>query len=143
MTYATAEPEERYKIAATARTKLPVVRSILDQHPDEQAGGESGEDGDPGAGQGEAAQGQGAQQRRPEGHPGRRGPPRAPLQVGTDQQADGVTAEQIRIIDDVLARSGAGEREWGICTECGMGRATREEVPTLLDLHRTILEGAR
>ena len=35
MTYAIAEPEERYRIAATARTKLPVVRSILDRHPGE------------------------------------------------------------------------------------------------------------
>ncbi|MBM9466453.1 DNA repair helicase XPB [Nakamurella leprariae] len=35
LSYATAEPEERYKIAATARTKLPVVRQILAQHPDE------------------------------------------------------------------------------------------------------------
>jgi DNA excision repair protein ERCC-3 len=35
LSYATAEPEERYKIAATARTKMPVVRSILDRHPDE------------------------------------------------------------------------------------------------------------
>jgi DNA excision repair protein ERCC-3 len=35
--YATAEPEERYKICATARTKLPVVRSILDRHPGEPA----------------------------------------------------------------------------------------------------------
>jgi DNA excision repair protein ERCC-3 len=33
--YATAEPEERYKLCATARTKLPVVRSILDRHPGE------------------------------------------------------------------------------------------------------------
>ncbi|HEY2762433.1 MAG TPA: DNA repair helicase XPB [Pseudonocardiaceae bacterium] len=33
--YATAEPEERYRVCATARTKLPVVRSILDRHPDE------------------------------------------------------------------------------------------------------------
>ena len=36
MTYATAEPEERYKIAATARTKLPVIEAIVDQHPDDQ-----------------------------------------------------------------------------------------------------------
>ena len=36
MAYATAEPEERYKLAATARTKLPVIKSILDRHPDEQ-----------------------------------------------------------------------------------------------------------
>ena len=35
MTYAIAEPEERYRIAATARTKLPVVRSILANHPGE------------------------------------------------------------------------------------------------------------
>jgi DNA excision repair protein ERCC-3 len=33
--YATAEAEERYRLASTARTKLPVVRAILDQHPDE------------------------------------------------------------------------------------------------------------
>ncbi|GAA3437979.1 DNA repair helicase XPB [Kutzneria kofuensis] len=32
LTYATAEPEERYKICSTARTKLPVVQAILDKH---------------------------------------------------------------------------------------------------------------
>jgi DNA excision repair protein ERCC-3 len=36
MTYATAEPEDRYRIAATARTKLPVIRTVVDRHPDEQ-----------------------------------------------------------------------------------------------------------
>ncbi|HEY4024672.1 MAG TPA: DNA repair helicase XPB [Pseudonocardiaceae bacterium] len=35
--YATAEPEERYKICSTARTKMPVVKAILDRHPDEPA----------------------------------------------------------------------------------------------------------
>ncbi len=35
LTYALAEPEERYKIASTARTKMPVVRTILDRHPGE------------------------------------------------------------------------------------------------------------
>ncbi|MBN6034925.1 DNA repair helicase XPB [Amycolatopsis sp. 195334CR] len=30
--YATAEPEERYKIAATADTKTPVIKSIVDRH---------------------------------------------------------------------------------------------------------------
>jgi DNA excision repair protein ERCC-3 len=35
--YATAEPEERYKLCSTARTKLPVVRRVLEQHPDEPA----------------------------------------------------------------------------------------------------------
>jgi DNA excision repair protein ERCC-3 len=33
--YATAEPEERYKLCSTARTKLPVVQAILDRHPGE------------------------------------------------------------------------------------------------------------
>jgi DNA excision repair protein ERCC-3 len=36
MTYATAEAEDRYKLAATARTKLPVVKAIVDQHPNDQ-----------------------------------------------------------------------------------------------------------
>jgi DNA excision repair protein ERCC-3 len=36
MAYATAEPEERYRVAATARTKLPVVRALIDRHPGEQ-----------------------------------------------------------------------------------------------------------
>ncbi|WP_285749803.1 DNA repair helicase XPB [Lentzea sp. NBRC 105346] len=33
--YATAEPEERYKLCSTAATKMPVVQRILDQHPEE------------------------------------------------------------------------------------------------------------
>ncbi|WP_405488667.1 DNA repair helicase XPB [Nocardia sp. NBC_00511] len=32
MAYATAEPEERYKLCSTARTKLPVVEAILAKH---------------------------------------------------------------------------------------------------------------
>ena len=32
-----------------------------------------------------------------------------------------------------------GSRAWGICTECGMGRAGRGEIPGLLDLHRDIV----
>ncbi len=36
MAYATAETEERYRMAATARTKLPVVRALVDRHPNEQ-----------------------------------------------------------------------------------------------------------
>jgi len=32
LAYATAEPEERYKLCSTARTKMPVVQSILDRH---------------------------------------------------------------------------------------------------------------
>ncbi|GAB3869906.1 DEAD/DEAH box helicase [Kibdelosporangium lantanae] len=37
LTYATAEPEERYKICSTAHTKAAVVRSILARHPGEPA----------------------------------------------------------------------------------------------------------
>jgi hypothetical protein len=35
-----------------------------------------------------------------------------------------------------------GGREWGICTECGMGRVAAGDVPRLLDLHSEILAGA-
>lgn len=54
-------------------------------------------------------------------------------------QPPGTTAEQVRLIDANLAQSRSGAREWGICTECGMGRAAAEEVGELLDLHREIL----
>jgi len=36
MTYAVAEPEERYRVAATARTKLPVVQALVRRHAGEQ-----------------------------------------------------------------------------------------------------------
>jgi DNA excision repair protein ERCC-3 len=36
MTYAVAEPEERYRIAATASSKMPVIRRILERHPEDQ-----------------------------------------------------------------------------------------------------------
>jgi DNA excision repair protein ERCC-3 len=36
MTYATAEPEDRYRLAATARTKLPVIERIVERHPNDQ-----------------------------------------------------------------------------------------------------------
>ena len=54
-------------------------------------------------------------------------------------QAPGTTAEQVRLIDAALAASPGGSRPWGICTECGMGRVDREDVPVLLDLHREII----
>ena len=54
-------------------------------------------------------------------------------------QPDGTTTDQARHIDAALRLSTAGQREWGICTECGMGRVERNDVPTLLDLHREIL----
>src|SRR5690348_58322 len=36
MAYAVAEPEERYRVAATARTKLPVVQALVARHRDDQ-----------------------------------------------------------------------------------------------------------
>jgi hypothetical protein len=51
-----------------------------------------------------------------------------------ENQAEGTTEEQVRLIDSHL-----GDRPWGICTECGMGRAERDEIPILLDLHREII----
>ncbi|MDP9239045.1 MAG: DEAD/DEAH box helicase [Actinomycetota bacterium] len=36
MAYATAEPEDRYRVGATARTKLPVVRRLLERHAGDQ-----------------------------------------------------------------------------------------------------------
>lgn len=56
-----------------------------------------------------------------------------------DDQPDGTATEQARYIDAALGLSAAGQREWGICTECGMGRVERNDVPKLLDLHREIL----
>ena len=56
-----------------------------------------------------------------------------------DEQTDGAAAEQAQQIDSALGQSSAGQREWGICTECGMGRVAADDVPKLLDLHREIL----
>ena len=56
-------------------------------------------------------------------------------------QAPGTTDEQVRLIDAGLAAAPGGSRAWGICTECGMGRASRDEIPRLLDLHREIVAG--
>jgi methionine synthase II (cobalamin-independent) len=54
-----------------------------------------------------------------------------------ESQAPGTTAEQIRLVDEQL-----GAREWGICTECGMGRVERDDVLPMLDAYREILAGA-
>lgn len=54
------------------------------------------------------------------------------------EQEPGTTRDQIRLIDDLVSRESMGA-EWGICTECGMGRVEREDVPHLLDLHRELL----
>jgi hypothetical protein len=50
------------------------------------------------------------------------------------EQAPGTTDEQVRLVDQHLSGT-----EWGICTECGMARAEREDIPALLDLHREIV----
>jgi len=55
------------------------------------------------------------------------------------EQAQGTTGDQARLVDAALAASPGGRRDWGICTECGMGRASREDIPALLDLHRQII----
>jgi hypothetical protein len=54
------------------------------------------------------------------------------------EQAPGTSEVQVRLIDAALALSSAGPRAWGVCTECGMGRAGRDEIPALLDLHRQL-----
>ena len=54
-------------------------------------------------------------------------------------QAPGTTEDQVRLIDAALAAGPGGTPGWGVCTECGMGRAGREEMPVLLDLHRHIV----
>jgi len=56
-----------------------------------------------------------------------------------DDQSDGTTTDQARHVDAALGLSAAGQREWGICTECGMGRVEANDVSKLLDLHREIL----
>ena len=58
-------------------------------------------------------------------------------------QAPGTTARQIEHVDTALAASPNGAREWGICTECGMGRVDAGDVPELLDLHSRILASSR
>jgi hypothetical protein len=58
-------------------------------------------------------------------------------------QAPGTTARQIERIDTALAVSAGGARDWGICTECGMGRVDATDVPELLDLHSEILTSSR
>ena len=55
------------------------------------------------------------------------------------EQARGTTDDQVRFIDAALAASPDGSRGWGVCTECGMGRVDRDEIPELLDLHREIV----
>jgi hypothetical protein len=55
------------------------------------------------------------------------------------EQAPGTGQAQVRLIDAALAASPAGPRDWGVCTECGMGRAGRDEIPALLDLHSQLI----
>ena len=55
-------------------------------------------------------------------------------------QEPDTTSEQVKLVDEYLTENqGHGAAGWGICTECGMARAEREEIPRLLDMHREIL----
>ncbi len=54
-------------------------------------------------------------------------------------QPSGTTDAQVQLIDAALADGPGGGRGWGISTECGMGRASRDDVPVLLDRYREIL----
>jgi hypothetical protein len=56
-----------------------------------------------------------------------------------DDQTAATADEQTRLIDAHLAASPTGTRDWGICTECGMGRVARGDVPKLLDVHWELL----
>jgi hypothetical protein len=57
-----------------------------------------------------------------------------------EEQEPDTTSEQVQLVDEYLTENqGRGAAGWGICTECGMARAEREEVPRLLDMHREIL----
>lgn len=58
-------------------------------------------------------------------------------------QAPGTTERQIERIDAALVAAAQGAREWGLCTECGMGRVDAADVPGLLDLHSKILSASR
>lgn len=53
-----------------------------------------------------------------------------------DDQAPGTTDAQVALVNRYLP-SGTGP--WGICTECGLARADRADIPRLLDLHREII----
>jgi hypothetical protein len=55
------------------------------------------------------------------------------------EQAPDTSEEQARLIDAALAASPAGARAWGVCTECGMGRVGRDEIPVLLDLYSQLI----
>jgi hypothetical protein len=55
-------------------------------------------------------------------------------------QAPGTTGAQVLLIDAALKASSGDHRTWGVCTECGMGRVDRNDIPALLDLHRQIVE---
>jgi hypothetical protein len=60
-----------------------------------------------------------------------------------DDQPSGTTTEQATLIDTYLGESESGARDWSVCTECGMGRVERNDVPRLLDLHHEIVSGQR
>jgi len=64
-------------------------------------------------------------------------PPLPPAGEVPDRVRELRGSVQVRHVDAALPDG----REWGICTECGMGRVAAADVPRLLDLHREILAG--
>jgi hypothetical protein len=65
----------------------------------------------------------------------------APPSLVARHRRSEITAKQVALIVAGLAATQAGTRLWGVCTECGMGRADRADVPALLDLHAEIIAG--
>lgn len=64
-----------------------------------------------------------------------------------DRLLAAIPADEVAVQWDVAVEFGVleeafapgGPRAWGVCTECGMGRVDRGDVPALLDLHREII----
>jgi hypothetical protein len=50
------------------------------------------------------------------------------------RQPSGTIEKQVHLVDRYL-----GQRQWGICTECGLSGVARPELPALLNLHSSIL----
>jgi hypothetical protein len=71
--------------------------------------------------------------------PGRRAGRRRHPAAGNQPGHRDPPGRQVRLIDAALAASPGAAARLGICTECGMGRVDREDVPALLDLHRQII----
>ena len=61
--------------------------------------------------------------------------PYHPVRAGRGHHQGAGAAASTRL----LAACCPASASWGICTECGLGRAARDEIPGLLDVYRQIL----